>query len=164
MTNTAQTNPYVAPAAVAAFLFEGSVNIQLTAPSAAELRAQLALFGIGTLQSAGGVSAAEKAAVLGNAEKPKPTKAKVEAAAPAPAPADTPPSADTGKTDAPALEYQTLYQAVVKLAAVPETGRATCAKLLAKFCVKTFKDLAADRWQEALDAVNAELNAETEVA
>ena len=90
--------------------------------------------------AAPGKTAAEKAPAAESvaAEPPASTAA---AASPAPAPA-------------PAIEYTVLQKAVFTLAG---KSREAAAAVAASFGVKTFKDLPADKWAAALDAVNAKL-------
>lgn len=84
---------------------------------------------------------AEKAA----ATPPAPAPAPVEPAAPAPAPASP---------SEPAVDYATLQKAVFALAG---KSREAAAAVAQSFGVKTFKELDASRWGEALAAVNAKL-------
>lgn len=92
--------------------------------------------------------------------KAKPEPKKVEPAAEK-APAKTEPPAEA-QADAPAeaIEYPVLQKAVFALAG---KSRDEATKLVAAFGVKTFKELPADKWSEALAAVNAKL-AELEAA
>ena len=88
--------------------------------------------------AAPGKTAAEKAPAAESvaAEPPAST-----AAAPSPAPA-------------PTIEYTVLQKAVFTLAG---KSREAAAAVAASFGVKTFKDLPADKWADALAAVNAKL-------
>lgn len=61
---------------------------------------------------------------------------------------------------APAVEYATLQKAVFALAG---KSREAAAAVAASFGVKTFKELAADKWADALAAVQAK-TAEIEAA
>ena len=90
--------------------------------------------------AAPGKTVAEKAPAAGSvaAEPPASTAA---ASSPAPAPA-------------PAVEYTVLQKAVFTLAG---KSREAAAAVAASFGVKTFKDLPADKWADALAAVNAKL-------
>lgn len=86
------------------------------------------------------------------AEKPAAAPApavekKVEEAAAAAAPAAQP-KAET-------IPYAQLQKAVFGLAGKGDEGKAACAALCAEFKVKTFKELPADKWAEALKAVEA---------
>ena len=90
--------------------------------------------------AAPGKTAAEKAPTAASvaAEPPASTAA---TSSPAPAPA-------------PAIEYTVLQKAVFTLAG---KSREAAAAVAASFGVKTFKDLPADKWADALAAVNAKL-------
>lgn len=90
--------------------------------------------------AAPGKTAAEKAPAAESvaAEPPASTAA---ASRPAPAPA-------------PTIEYTVLQKAVFTLAG---KSREAAAAVAASFGVKTFKDLPADKWADALAAVNAKL-------
>jgi hypothetical protein len=80
--------------------------------------------------------------------------AKTEVKAPA-APAPKPPAPAPAKPPAPkpaAVEYSVLQKAVFELAG---KSRDKATELLAQFEVKSFKDLAAERYAEALAAVKA---------
>ena len=94
--------------------------------------------------AAPGKTAAEKAPAAESvaAEPPASTAA---AASPAPAPAPAP---------AATIEYTVLQKAVFTLAG---KSREAAAAVAASFGVKTFKDLPADKWADALAAVNAKL-------
>lgn len=64
-------------------------------------------------------------------------------------------NAAAASTPAPAaVDYPTLQKAVFTLAG---KSRETAATVAASFGVKTFKDLPADKWADALAAVNAKL-------
>lgn len=94
--------------------------------------------------AAPGKTAAEKAPAAESvaAEQPASTAATGDAAvAPGPAPA-------------PAVEYAVLQKAVFTLAG---KSREAAAAVASSFGVKTFKDLPADKWADALAAVNAKL-------
>lgn len=91
------------------------------------------------------------------APAPKPVKA----AKPAPEPVDVPlpvivaPEEVQAPAAAPVvIEYATLQKAVLTLAG---KSREAAAAIAASFGVKTFKDLAQDRWADALEAVNERL-------
>lgn len=98
------------------------------------------------------------------AELAKPVEPKAEKAAPAPktpaaAPvaeasaASTAPQSDTPSTAA-VVDYAVLQKAVFTLAG---KNKPAALELAAGFGVKTFKDLPADLWAEALAAVNAKI-------
>lgn len=92
--------------------------------------------------AAPGKTAAEKApAAESVAAEPPASTAAASSPAPAPAPA-------------PAVEYTVLQKAVFTLAG---KSREAAAAVAASFGVKTFKDLPADKWADALAAVNAKL-------
>lgn len=90
--------------------------------------------------AAPGKTAAEKAPAAESAEAASPAST-AAAASPAPAPV-------------PAVEYTVLQKAVFTLAG---KSREAAAAVAASFGVKTFKDLPADKWADALAAVNAKL-------
>jgi len=69
--------------------------------------------------------------------------------------ASTPaPAAETSTSRASSVDYPTLQKAVFTLAG---KSREAAAAVAASFGVKTFKDLPADKWADALAAVNAKL-------
>ena len=69
--------------------------------------------------------------------------------------ASTPaPAAETSTSPASSVDYATLQKAVFALAG---KSREAAAGVAASFGVKTFKDLAADKWGEALGAVQEKL-------
>lgn len=103
------------------------------------------------------VTADEKAAVLGNAQTGTPGGSDAPAAPAASAPA---PSAAPAATTAPAIKYDDLKNAVFKLAGKSRDAAVEVNKQLG---VSTMKELPAERWPEALAAVQAKL-AELEVA
>lgn len=86
--------------------------------------------------------------------QPSPAEAGPKAAAAASAPAAAPASA------APSVDYTTLQKAVFALAG---KSREAAAAIAHSFGVKTFKELPADKWGAALEAVNAKI-AELEAA
>lgn len=96
-----------------------------------------------------GVSADEKAAVVGNAQTGTPAGSDVPPAQEASAP---PASAAPAAT--PAIKYDDLKAAVFKLAG---KSRDAAIALNKQFGVSTMKELDAARWPEALAAVNAKL-------
>lgn len=96
-----------------------------------------------------GVSADEKAAVVGNSSTGTPAGSDVPPAQEASAP---PASAAPAAT--PAIKYDDLKAAVFKLAG---KSRDAAIALNKQFGVTTMKELDAARWPEALAAVNAKL-------
>ena len=90
--------------------------------------------------AAPGKTAAEKAPAAESVAAEPPA---LTAAASSPAPAPT-----------PTIEYTVLQKAVFTLAG---KSREAAAAVAASFGVKTFKDLPADKWADALAAVNAKL-------
>jgi hypothetical protein len=68
--------------------------------------------------------------------------------------AEPPASTAAASSPAPAIEYTVLQKAVFTLAG---KSREAAAAVAASFGVKTFKDLPADKWADALAAVNAKL-------
>ena len=104
--------------------------------------------------AAPGKTAAEKAQAAESAEAaPRASTAATgegnAAAASTPAPA-----AETSTSRASSVGYPTLQKAVFTLAG---KSREAAAAVVASFGVKTFKDLPADKWADALAAVNAKL-------
>jgi hypothetical protein len=88
---------------------------------------------------------------------PKPEKpAKVEKAAAAPEVAPAPVTVTPTEVPAPAaaVEYPVLQKAVFTLAG---KSRDAAAAVAASMGVKTFKELPADKWADALAAVNAKI-------
>lgn len=128
-------------------------------PSTAEM--------VADLQAKNAVTKA--AAPKPKAEKPAPVVEKQEPVVPektpepvaAAASASTQPSAATGQTAAPTVAYPDLQKKVFQLASLSRDAASACAS---SFGVKTFKDLDASRWGEALAAVNAAIEAQAEVA
>lgn len=116
-------------------------NIEAPKPAAAPAAAS----GKATAKAgaARGKTAAEKTPAAESAEAAPPAST---AATSSPAPAAEPP--------APAVDYPTLQKAVFALAG---KSREAAAAVAAGFGVKTFKDLPADKWADALAAVNAKL-------
>lgn len=114
--------------------------------------------------------APQPAPVASPAPAPKPKAEKTASPAPSPAPASTPsaptvatagsdapatPAGDPPSTaDAPAVKYDDLKAAVFKLAG---KSRDAAVAINKAFGVATMKELAADRWADALAAVNAKL-------
>lgn len=87
------------------------------------------------------------------AEKPKAEKPKAEVPT-GPAVVQEDPKQEPAKEEAPAatIEYSVLQKAVFELAG---KSRDAAAAVAATFGVKTFKDLDAGKWGEALEAVKA---------
>lgn len=91
------------------------------------------------------------------AAKPEKAVAKQEVKAdPKPATPATQPAADTAPTASSEkpVEYPVLQKAVFALAG---KSREAAAAVAASMGVKTFKELSADKWAEALVAVNTKL-------
>jgi outer membrane biosynthesis protein TonB len=93
--------------------------------------------------------------------QPSPTKD--HAAASSAAPADPKPAAEPSAPEAPAaptasspaaVDYSVLQKAVFTLAG---KSREAAAGVAQSFGVKTFKELPADKWADALAAVNAKI-------
>jgi hypothetical protein len=91
------------------------------------------------------------------APAPKPVKAAKPAPAPVVAqppviaePVEAPAPAAAPVTPEPGIDYPTLQKAVFALAA---KSRDAAAAVAAHFGVKTFKELPADKWASALEAV-----------
>lgn len=96
------------------------------------------------------------------AGKPKAAPAASAAVAPTPAPAVPTPAAAPATAAKSSIDYPTLQKAVFKLAGA---SREAAGEVSASFGVKTFKDLDASKWDEALAAVNAKIvELETAVA
>ena len=89
------------------------------------------------------------------AEKPKAEKLKAEVPT-GPAVVQEDPKQEPAKEEAPAatIEYPVLQKAVFELAG---KSRDAAAAVAASFGVKTFKDLDAGKWGEALVAVKAKI-------
>jgi len=99
-------------------------------------------------------------AAVAKVEAPKPEKpAKVEKPAATPPAAKSTPAPVTAAAEPapevkPTIDYPTLQKAVFALANASREAAGAVAKSLG---VKTFKELDASRWGEALAAVNAKL-------
>jgi hypothetical protein len=93
-------------------------------------------------------------------EAPKPVKAAKPAATEATPPAVASAPATSSEKPSDSVDYPTLQKAVFALAGKSREAAGTVAASLG---VKTFKELAEDKWGEALAAVNAKL-AELEAA
>ena len=91
---------------------------------------------------------------------PKPSKTAAEPAVAQPQPtakheeAPAQAAADVPAETAPSVDYPTLQKAVFALAAKSRDAAAAVAK---SFGVRTFKELPADKWADALAAVSAKL-------
>ena len=91
---------------------------------------------------------------------PKPSKTAAEPAVAQPQPtakheeAQAQAAAADQSEPAPSVDYPTLQKAVFTLAAKSRDAAAAVAK---SFGVRTFKELPADKWADALIAVNAKL-------
>ena len=101
------------------------------------------------------------ALVGGPAPEEAPVPKPVKAAKPAPAPVVAPPPVIAEPVEVPApaaapaaIEYPTLQKAVFALAA---KSREAAAAVAAHFGVKTFKELPAEQWASALEAVQERL-------
>lgn len=99
--------------------------------------------------------AVEKAAAPAASEAP--------AQSPAPAPGAAAKESAPAEPKAPSVDYPTLQKAVFALAGKGTEGRAAAGELAQSFGVKTFKELAPEKWGAALVAVNAKI-AEFETA
>ncbi len=101
-------------------------------------------------------AASGKATAKGGAAPGKTAAEKTQAAESAEAapPASTAATGDAAVAPAPAVEYAVLQKAVFTLAG---KSREAAAAVASSFGVKTFKDLPADKWADALAAVNAKL-------
>lgn len=103
-----------------------------------------------TAAAASSQPSAKKQASAPTTETADPKPAATPASQPAAAPAST---ASSEKASA-SLDYATLQKAVFTLA---NTSREAAGEVAASFGVKTFKELDASKWGEALAAVNAKL-------
>lgn len=101
--------------------------------------------------AASGKATAKGGAAPGKTAAEKAPSAESAKAAP---PASTAATGDAAVAPAPAVEYAVLQKAVFALAG---KSREAAAAVAAGFGVKTFKDLPADKWADALAAVNAKL-------
>ncbi len=100
------------------------------------------------------VIAAAKKALDAKKEAAKPATAATQPTAEA-AVADAPaPKAENSDVKPDSIEYPVLQKAVFALAA---KSREAASALAASFGVKTFKELPAEKWGDALAAVNAKL-------
>lgn len=139
------------------------IQLTYTFSSQAELAAHLAALQGQAAPAAPEAAPAKKSKPATSAPAPAvpaPTAPIAEAAVvDAPEPKQTSESATTPPAAAPAAEpaaidYGVLQKAVFILAA---KSREACAKLVAEFGVKTFKELDQSRWPEALAAVNSKI-------
>lgn len=154
---------------------------QALADNTAAIRELIAAFSTGQVATpkpaqapapaASATTAKAGAASKKTAAEPAPTAASAEAAPPAPTAATAPqetaaegkpaaaasapatPAASTASSSAP-VEYPVLQKAVFALAG---KSRKSAAAVAASFGVKTFKELPADKWSEALGAVQEKL-------
>lgn len=143
------------------------IQITLSLPSMASARALLNSLPddlMGNVSSIGATGEEAVATAKGNKEEVKPAK-KQEVVKPEPA--STPTTAEPAvapepkvENSAPAVEYPVLQKAVFTLAGKSRDAASAVAQ---SFGVKTFKELTADKWADALAAVNAKL-AELEAA
>lgn len=95
--------------------------------------------------------AAKPAPVGESPSDPKPAAA---VSSPSETAAVSPASSPAATASAPAVEYPVLQKAVFALAG---KSRDAAAAVAASFGVKTFKELDASKWADALAAVNAKL-------
>lgn len=86
--------------------------------------------------------------------EPKPEAKPAPAAEPAEAPASAASTAAPADSQTGTVEYPVLQKAVFTLAG---KSREAAAEVAQSFGVKTFKDLDASKWGEALAAVNAKI-------
>lgn len=86
--------------------------------------------------------------------KPKAEKTAKEQAPAAEPSAPAAPAASTASSDAPSVDYPTLQKAVFALAG---KSREAASAVAQSFGVKTFKELDASKWADALAAVNAKI-------
>lgn len=143
------------------------IQITLSLPSMASARALLNSLPddlMGNVSSIGATGEEAVATAKGNKEETKPAK-KQEVVKPEAASTLTtaePAAAPEPKVEnsAPAVEYPVLQKAVFTLAGKSRDAARAVAQ---SFGVKTFKELTADKWADALAAVNAKL-AELEAA
>jgi hypothetical protein len=136
-------------------------NGQVAAPKPAQAPAPASGPATAKAGAAPGKTAAAKTPAAASAETapaaetaattPQETVAEGKPAAAASAPAT--PAASTASSSAP-VEYPVLQKAVFALAG---KSREAAAAVAASFGVKTFKELPADKWGEALGAVQEKL-------
>lgn len=113
----------------------------------------------GDVIAAGGKPVAEVKADKPKAEKPKAEPKPEVAADPKPVAEPSEPEAPAAQTASsseasPSVDYPVLQKAVFALAG---KSRDAAAAVAAGFGVKTFKELPADQWADALATVNAKL-------
>lgn len=101
--------------------------------------------------AASGKATAKGGAAPGKTAAEKAPAAESVAAEP---PASTAAASSQPPAPAPTIEYTVLQKAVFTLAG---KSREAAAAVASSFGVKTFKDLPADKWADALAAVNAKL-------
>lgn len=104
--------------------------------------------------AASGKATAKAGAAPGKTAAEKTPTAESAGAAPPASTAAASSPASAAEPPAPAVDYPTLQKAVFALAG---KSREAAAAVAASFGVKTFKDLPADKWADALAAVNAKL-------
>ena len=104
--------------------------------------------------AAPGKTAAEKAPTAESAETAPQASTAATGKGNAAAASTPAPAAETSTSRASSVDYPTLQKAVFTLAG---RSREAAAAVAATFGVKTFKDLPADKWADALAAVNAKL-------
>ena len=104
--------------------------------------------------AAPGKTAAEKAPAAESAETAPQASTAATGKGNAAAASTPAPAAETSTSRASSVDYPTLQKAVFTLAG---KNREAAAAVAATFGVKTFKDLPADKWADALAAVNAKL-------
>lgn len=179
--NQSLTATELSTSASAQFDFNGA-TVYLSAVSADQLLADLAKFGKGNTYEAAAskpartaeVSAAEKstvaaitseqAAAVDDTAGLEEQNAKKSATSAGTTPTAAEAKADVPVKKAPSIEYTVLQKAVFALASI---SREAVVAVASAFGVKTFKELDASRWDEALAAVNAkveELKTAAEVA
>lgn len=90
-----------------------------------------------------------------SAKKPAKTEAPAQAVGTQPTATEEAVAAPESQAEAPAaIDYPTLQKAVFALAG---KSRDAASAVAASFGVKTFKELPADKWADALAAVNAKI-------
>ena len=104
--------------------------------------------------AAPGKTAAEKSQSAESVETAPPASTAATGEGNAAAASTPAPAAETSTSRASSVDYPTLQKAVFTLAG---KSREAAAAVAASFGVKTFKDLPADKWADALAAVTAKL-------
>lgn len=131
-----------------------TVQVTLTFASTDEM---LAYFSRPPGSAAGAQEKQEAAAAAPKPEKPKATKPPAPATeqkAEAPAAAPSTP-APTAAPVASSVDYETVRQAAFKAAAMGPEVKTKALAVAHGLGAATFKDLPADKWQAALDGINA---------